>query len=294
MHLLLPFFAAIAFGFGALLYKRAFAEGASVAHGVVANNVALGAIFLPLLWVEPGPVPWQDWHRPVLTGLAYLIGHLLNIVSLRAGDVSIATPLLGAKVIFVGLIGWLAFGTQLTTAQWLASALATAGVFVMGATEFHKGRGLGVTTISALGCAASFALTDVLIQAWAAEFGPMRFLALQFAALGLLSLALLPGFGWRSLRASRTAWKWIAAATAFSALQAILITSAIAIWKDAAGVNVIYATRGLWSIAFVWSIGPWMKNTERATVGRQRMACRFAGALLIVLGVFLTAREAKQ
>ncbi len=294
MHLLLPLFAAIAFAFGSLVYKRAFEEGASVAHGVIANNVALGVIFLPLLWFEAGPVPWGDWPQPLATGLAYLVGHLLNVVSLRAGDVSIATPLLGAKVIFVGLIGWLVFGNRLTPDQWTASALATAGVFVMGATELRAGRGLGLTMLSALGCAASFALTDLMIQAWAADFGPMRFLALQFAALGLLSLLLLPWYGFRSLRAPGTAWRWIAAATGFSALQAILITSSIALWKDAAGVNVIYATRGLWSIAFVWSIGPWIKNTERATAGPRRMACRAAGAGLILLGVILTARSAAR
>jgi drug/metabolite transporter (DMT)-like permease len=291
MYLLLPLFAAIAFAFGSMVYKRAFQEGAGVAHLTVVNNAILGVVFLPLLALESRPVPWADWPLPVFTALAFALGQWLNVVSLRAGDVSLATPLLGAKVIFVALAGWLCFGVRLDAGQWLAAALATAGVATMGLTDFRRPGHAGRTTLTALGSAAAFAMTDTMIQAWGPRFGALGFLALVFAAVGVLSLGFLPFLGRTSLPAPLAAWKWILLGTALSGLQAIVITGTIAVWQDAAGVNVVYATRGLWSIALVWGIGHWMKNSERHTTGARRMGLRLAGAALLLLAVALVVRS---
>jgi drug/metabolite transporter (DMT)-like permease len=283
MYLFLPLLAALAFALGALVYKRAYQEGAGLVHLAVVNNVILGLMFLPLLAVESQPIPWGDWHLPVWTALAFAIGHLLNVLSLRLGDVSLATPLLGAKVIFVALVGGLVFRNRLSTAQWLSAALATAGVVAMGLTDFRGGGRAGLTTVAALGCAAAFAFTDTMIQAWGSRFGAWGFLPLLFAAVGVL-----PYFGIASLRAPRRAWRWILAGVALSGLQAIIITGTIAVWKDAAGVNVVYATRGLWSITLVWLVGHRLRNTERHTTGGRIMAQRLAGAALILAAVALT------
>jgi hypothetical protein len=110
---------------------------------------------------------------------------------------------------------------------------------------------------------------------------------LQFAALGALSLLTLPFFGPGSLRAPAAAWRWIFAGVALSGLQALIITCTIAFWKDAVGVNVVYATRGIWSIVFVWTLGRWIRNDERRTIGAGGMALRFAGALLIFAAIIL-------
>ena len=292
MYLLLPLLAAIAFAIGAMVFKRAFTEGANVAHATAVNNAFLGLIFLPLLALEPHPIPWHHWYLPVLTAGAFALGHLLNVLSLRTGDVSVATPLLGSKVIFVGLLGWGLFGIQLPTGQWLAAAFATTGVVVMGVSDFHLGQRSTSTIILALGCAAAFAVTDLLIQSWGADFGVFSFLPLQFVALGVISFAMLPWLGGlRSLRAPRRAWPWIFGAAALSAVQALLITLAIAKWHDAAGVNVVYATRGLWSVLFVWGAGHWIQNRERHTAGTRTMSFRALGALLIFGAVVLAVRS---
>lgn len=289
MYLLLALIAAIVFALGSMVFKRAFAEGAGIVHALVVNNLVLGILFLPLLAFDPKPVAWHLWLYPFLTGLAFMVGHLLNVVSIRLGDVSVVTPLLGAKVVFVGLLGWVLFGTQLSNEQWIASALATLGVVVMGRTDTRTAQHAARSVALAMGCAAAFAMTDVFIQAWGSQFGVFHFLPLQFAALGLLSAATLPYFGWRSLRAPARAWLWIGAAAFLSAIQAILITAAIAIWKDASGVNIVYATRGLWSIALVWVIGHWMQNSERIAAGNRIMGIRLLGAALILMAVVLTS-----
>lgn len=289
MDLFLALMAAIVFAVGALVFKRAYAEGAGIAHALILNNLALGVVFLPMIWLDPNPIPWALWYMPVLTGLSFMIGHLLNVVSIKTGDVSVVTPLLGAKVVFVGFLGWALFGVQLTPTQWVASALATAGVLVLGRSEQGRNRHATRSIFLALGCAGAFAMTDVLIQAWGSRFGVFHFLPLQFAALGISSALTLPYFGIRSLKAPPGAWPWVAAAAGLCALQAILITTSIAIWKDASGVNVVYATRGLWSIGLVWMVGHWFKNTERHAAGTRVMVVRLSGALLLLLAVALTS-----
>src|SRR2546426_407581 len=288
MYLIWPLVAALAFAVGSMVYKRAYAEGATVAHTAILNNIVIGIVFLPLLALETRPIPWEKWQQPVLTSLVYVVGHVLNVVALRFGDVSLATPLLGAKIIFVALLGWAIFGAQLSAWMWVAAALATIGVAMMGYTEVRFSGRLGLTTSTALGSAAFFAMTDTAIQAWGSGFGGWSFLALQFAGLGAFSLLLLPFFGLRSLCAPRAAWKWIWAGIALSGFQAILITCTIAFWKNAVGVNVVYATRGFWSIVFVWTLGPWIRNDERTTVGLRGMVLRLAGALLIFGGIVLS------
>lgn len=287
IFLWVPLVAAVAFAAGSLMFKRAFAEGAGVAHAVIFNNIALAFAFLPLLAIEGRPIPWHQIHLPFVVAGAFVTGHLLNILSLRVGDVSVSTPLLGSKVVFVALLSRWLFQWPVSTAQFIAAALTTAGVLVMGAVDWHGGRRTGPTILLALGCAASFALTDVLIQVWAGDFGVFNFLPLLFVALALESLLILPFLPRRALYAPRRAWKWIGFATGLSAVQAILITWSIGHWRDAAGVNVIYGTRGLWSLALVWWAGRWFGNHERAAVGQRVFMGRVAGALLILSAVVI-------
>lgn len=291
MYLLLPLAAAIAFALGSIVFKRAYAEGARIGHTVVVTNVLLGVVFLPLACLDAAPVPWRLWHLPAMTAGAFAAGHLLNLLALRTGDVSLATPLLGAKPTFVVLLSWLVFHAPPGRNQWVAAGMTSLGVLLMGATDLRPGRRAGATTALSLGCAALFALTDVSIQAWSGRLGAWNFLSLQFGALGLVSACLLPFLGPAPLRAPAAAWRWSLAATALTGLQSILITGTIAVWKDAAGVNVVYATRGLWSVALVWSVGHHLRNAERHATGSRVLFLRFAGAAWMLVAVVLAVRD---
>ena len=307
MHLLLPLIAAIAFAAGSMVFKRAFAEGASLSHAVVLNNVVLGVLFLPLMALDPRPIPWNLLHLPLIAAATFVAGHLFNVAALRIGDVSVAPPLLGVKVVFVALIARFAFGWPLSDGQLVAAALTSIGVVITGWTDLKPGRRAGSTTALALGCAGAFAVTDVLIQTWAPAFGTLNFLSLLFAALALESILVLPLLGHRarpesrelpilrqalrSLSAPTAAWPWIGLATALSAVQALLITGTIAAWQDAAGVNVVYGTRGLWSLALVWWAGSWFGNAERRESGPGVLTARAVGGTLILTAVILALRS---
>jgi len=287
LHLLLPFIAAWVFAMGNVLQKRAFQEGAGLVAVFVANNVALGLAFIPFLILPHEPVPWARLWQPVVAGSGFFLGSILGLVALRRGDVSLVTPLLGTKVILVAAVSALVFRVPLGPGPLVASALTTLGVFVMGATEWHPGRRLGESTLLALGCSLSFAVCDTLIQQWAAPFGVRTFVPLLFGTLAVLALGVIAWYGRPALRVPRAAWKWMAGGTAATVTQAMLITLAIAWWRDATGVNVVYALRGLWGLVLVWGIGHWFGNTERRDAGRRAMLLRLAGALLILTAVVL-------
>ena len=96
-----------------------------------------------------------------------------------------------------------------------------------------------------------------------------------------------------SLKAPPQAWRWIALATTLSAIQALLVAGTIAIWRDAAGVNVVYGTRGLWSLALVWWAGSWFGNAERRDSGPRVILARATGGALILTAVILALQSGR-
>jgi drug/metabolite transporter (DMT)-like permease len=286
-HLLLACFAGFAFAVSSLFLKRAFQEGAGVMQMFLMNNLALGLAFAPLLLLSRGPVPWSLAYLPAMAGAAYLAAQLTNFTALRVGDVSLVGPILGSKVIFVALLGRWLFAVPLTTPQWIAAGMTSAGVAIMGSTDIRPGRRIGLTVVFGLVSSLAFASCDVIIQRWAPEFEPLHFVPLLFSTAGAATLLATPFFVRQVIRTPRPAWKWLAGGAVFTAVQSLLITLSISIWGDATRINVVYSLRGLWGIALVWVVGHWFSNQERKETGHRRMALRAAGSLLIVLAVVI-------
>lgn len=286
-YLLLPFLAAFVFALGNVFQKRAFHEGAGVMTAFALNNLVLGLAFLPLLAWSHDPIPRPLLWQPLVAGSAFFLGSIAGLLALRVGDVSLVTPLLGTKVILVAALSSVVFRHPLHPGQAIAAALTTLGVFVMGMTDFHPRRRLGVTTGLATLCSLCFAVCDTLIQQWSWAFGIGNFVPLLFGTLALLALGIIAWQGRELLRVPPAAWKWLAAAGAATVIQAMLVTFSIAFWRDATGVNVVYALRGLWGLALVWAVGHWFGNTERRDVGARAMGFRLAGAGLILVAVLL-------
>jgi len=70
-------------------------------------------------------------------------------------------------------------------------------------------------------------------------------------------------------------------------VQAVIFVSTIARWGQAATSNVIYSSRGLWTIVLVWLAGGWLASREQAA-GRL-LVWRLAGAALMMSAVALVA-----
>ncbi len=284
-YLLLPLVSAIGYAVASLFLKKALTEGAHPMACFHVNNCTSGLVFFPLALFETQPVAWHLWPIAAGIGALFFTGGWFTFIAMQRGDVSLVTPVLGSKVVFVALGASLFIAGSMTPLMWAAAIITTAGIFLMSVTDFKtpKGARLAGPVVMALVSAAFFALADVFIMRWAADFGPRTFLALMAGTTGLLSVVALllpnaPSIPWS--RATR----WSLAGSSLIAGQSLILGISLAFFNDAVGVNVVYATRGLWSLAVVALIGPMLGNRERHESGRA-YGIRIAAAVLMMAGV---------
>ena len=70
-------------------------------------------------------------------------------------------------------------------------------------------------------------------------------------------------------------------------VQALSLVTTLAVFGDATAVNVIYSSRGLWSVVAVWLVGHWFHNQER-TLPASVLRLRFLGAAIMTAAIIVT------
>lgn len=282
LHLILPLASAVVYVAAALFLKRANDAGAGVWRTTRACNFITAAFFAPLVLLG-GTLPGAGlWWQPAIVALLFVLGQMLTVFALRVGDVSIATPVMGLKIILVALFIAALLREPLTSGLWLAAALSSAGIALLHfggpSAESH----VGATILLAGLAAASYALFDVLVQKWSPVWGAGRFLPVMMGFAAVYSL-LLPRSQRDGARATEgNLWMWLGAACL--ALQAVMLVSSIAIYRHAATANVLYSSRGLWSVLAVWLLGRRLGIREGA-LGSRVLAWRLAGAAMLMAAI---------
>src|SRR5260221_11766828 len=110
---------------------------------------------------------------------------------------------------------------------------------------------------------------------------------MSFAAVA--SPALRPFGRWRNVGTERVlapVGRWVAGGAVCLALQAIMIVSSIALYGQATVANVLYSSRGLWSVLAVWLVGHWFANREREH-SRRILVWRLLGATLLMAAILM-------
>jgi len=281
--LLMPFVASLIYVFGALFLKNASARGAGLWRTTIFLNVIFGLAFAGL-WGLGGQIPEPaPWIQPATTAGLFFCGQILALIALQRGDVSVATPVMGLKVVLVAFfVTWL-LGERVPPAVWIAAALSSVGIVLLGR---GGGGGAGGTAAAIFfgGLAAvSFALFDVLVQKWAPAWGAGRFLPVTMGLVAFYSIPLLFLAGEPIPTA---AWRPLLAGGVLVSIQALLLISALALFARATTINVVYSARGLWSVAAVWILGPWFGNRERER-GAAVFRAPLAGAALLLSAIVL-------
>ena len=284
---LLPLLAALAYVAAAMFIKRAAELGAGVWRTAVVSNVLAALCFQPLRLLGGHDSPHAHWWQPAIVALLFLAGQILTFLSLSRGDVSVATPILGLKIILVAAFTTLIVGQPLSLAMWLSAALATTGVALLNRSGATTKKGdVRHTMVTAGLSATSFALFDVLVQKWSPLWGLGRFLPATIGLVGLYSLALIPFFEAPLRTLTRPARRALFGGGLFLSLQAVMFVSAIAHFGNATASNVIYSSRGLWSIGAVWLLGHWFHNKE-SQQGNLALRWRLGGATLMFAAILL-------
>ena len=288
--LLIPLLSALGYALAALMLKRATEGGAGPWRVSFLTNWVQAAIF-SLLWLIPAGHPATATHvaHALISGTVFFVGQVFTFLALSRGDVSVATPVLGSKVIFVALFTVLLGAAAVTPEMWAAVGLTALATALLGAGGRVKREALFRSVLYGFCAAAAFALTDVLQQRWVKAWGFSHYAATMFLTVAVLSLGLIPFFR-GSLRAlPAVAWRWGLAGGSLLSVQALGIAWCI-VTIGATTTNVLYNSRGVWSVVLVWTVGHWFGNAERAH-GRAVMLRRLAGSTLLLAAIALIAKQ---
>ncbi|TWU33010.1 DMT family transporter [Novipirellula artificiosorum] len=285
MYLLLPFAASVLFVCGLIFVKRASEARIGPITILFCSNMVSSAAF-SLLWLFGGPgQPWTMLWQPFLIAVIYMIGLTCTFSAVEHGDVSIATPVFGVKVVFVAFLLTLTTEESLSTPVWVAALLAFAGIVLIQWTSRGHRRRIVFTLVFALGAAMSFATFDCLVQRWSPAWGAGRFVPIVYWIVGVMSLAMIPWVQWSRFR-DPAVRRSLLPGTTLVAMQALCIVLAVSVFGDAARVNVVYALRGLWGVGLAWLAARIWGGAE-AEHGHRIMLQRAAGAVLLTIAVVL-------
>lgn len=277
----------IVYAIGGLGIKAGMRNGAGPIRSIFMTNVMYALWFMPFLFFsdEFPPQLIEIW-KPLLTGLFLFAGQVLVVITIRVGDVTIQAPLMGMKIILVAFLTVL-FGLQdLNSCIWSAAALSSFAIFVLGASGFRNRRKILLTAIFAFFACLTFAIADILIQMWAPEYNRYNFAAIMNMCLPIYGLLLIPFFRERPLDITPKAIKWLLFGSCLLGLQSVLFVLPIAFRGEATIVNILYSSRGLWSIVLVWLIGYKFDIIESNLKARIIMQ-RFLGALLLMMSIYI-------
>jgi drug/metabolite transporter (DMT)-like permease len=291
--ILLPLASAFGYVAAVLLVKRSSVYGVGLWRTAFISNVAMGVCFAPL-WLLGGAEPgWWMLGQAALCAALFFTGQVFTFAAL-AGDVSLATPVLGLKIIFVAGASALLVAEPVRPAWWIAAALGTAAVALLQAPSRAGapivpmgGQGAGRTVALAAGAALAFAFCDVLVQRFTPAWGPGRFLPVMFGLVGVFSLGLVPVFAAPLRTIPRAAWVWLLPGAVLLAMQAAGMAFTLGTHGRATAANILYSTRGLWSVLAVGLLGAWLGTAGERKLPPEVFRRRLWGAGLMMAAVAL-------
>jgi drug/metabolite transporter (DMT)-like permease len=283
--LALPLVSAMLYVIGALLMRRAADYGVGFWRTTFVANLICAAVFAPLLLLG-GKFHLHLLWQPAVVALLFVAGSVLNFISLDRGDVSIATPVLGIKIILVAVLSTLIVGEHLPLKLWLAAALSTTAIALLNRTRAAHHHHVTSTILAAGASAASFALFDVLVQKWSPAWGLGRFPPVMLGFVAVYAIGLVPRFPAPLRSIAGAAWPWLLAGSLVMAVQSLLFVGTVAYFGHATTANVIYSSRGLWSVVVVWIIGHWFHNTEQQ-LGSGILRWRLIGSAMMLIAIAL-------
>ncbi len=286
--LILPLVAALLYALAITLLKRAVGFTGDLWGMILVINGIVVLTYFPLFFLDGSPIPWHLTYQPALVGLFFLLGQVFAFKAVVQGDLSVATPALGSKILIVAVLSVFLLEDSVAWTWWLAAILAMVAFILLGIGQPGKRRNTAVTLLLSILAALQFAMVDILVQKWAPHWGVPRFLFFFSVAGAVYALALLPCVSRSRLRYAARDWKWLLWGSLFFALQGLALGWVVGYYGMATVVNIVYSSRGIWNILLVLAIGAQLGNPEFAG-GKKILAFRVVGALLISAAIALVS-----
>lgn len=278
---------AFIYAIGGIYSKRAMSSGAGVGRTLVAYNWLIFLGFIPLALTQAPQVDWSLWHWPILAGALFFFGQLGTFAAIRVGDVSVQSPMMGTKMVFVAGFSVLLGAEEVPLSWWIGAFLSMIGIFLLSGSPIQKRRGTLFAILLSLMSAACFGLCDVLVAAHAMSFSSVVFPVFMMGVAAVFSLFIVPFFraGFRDMGRDTAKWFWIGGA--FLTLQGMGLYFALSHYGQATALNILYSSRGIWSVVIVWTVGKWFANSEQREAGHFMMVKRLSGAMLMMVAIVL-------
>lgn len=281
----IPLYSALVYALASLLYKQAIEEGGALRIQVVMHWVWILA-FTPLLFLHKGPVNWQVVPAAIIVGVFFFIGATCTSFAIRLGALSVVTPVMGAKVVFVAIIASIILGDSIPASWWLGAILCTIAVFTLNPPRKKALFGDWRPVCLALGASASYACADVTTQGWINKLGLPLFVYIAALVCTLLCTCLIPFFKAPLSELSRKCVIKTSVAAVLISSQFLCLIYFFAISGSATLGNILYSTRALWAVILVWIIGRWFGNHESAA-GKKALLLRLTGSSLLIVAIVI-------
>ena len=257
-QILIPLIAAFLYALATILLKRAMQDGAGPWRVTFVCNMVM-AVGYQVCWVlRTEPFSGSGAMHAALAGCMFFAGQIFTFLAFNRGDVSVVTPILGTKVIWVAGFSVLLAGRTISPHIWMAVFLTAMGTAILGYQPGTHPHRVALSIGPALATSGCFGLTDVLIQKYAPAWGFGSFVPTMFLVVGVLSLGFLPCAEGQGMGAA-VAGHGGGDAGGTGAGDGVRDPT----FGHATMTNIAYNSRGLWSIALIWVFGHWFGNTER-------------------------------
>jgi drug/metabolite transporter (DMT)-like permease len=276
----------IAFGAlgAALLYALGYLElKGSIHHGATSKRVNIFSNYAMALWsmplaflafILPTHPNWPAALAAIGAGISLFVGRICTVKALAKADLSISAPLLGTKTVLVALFSILLLHSQVGWKLMTAALLTVVALTLLQIGPDHNKHHRRAAVGWAMGASILFALVDVLTQGYARTSGVAFFQPVMFVVLA----AITPLLG-STPPAPEVAKKRLLIGGAVIGFQAPLVIMLIGLFGQATLINILYATRTIWSVA----VDAW-KGEGNA---REYWHARLGGAVLLLGAIVL-------
>ena len=133
-----PYILALSAGFlyacSAILCKRGLEEGSGTLRSLVYSNLVMSSCFLPYPFFAENKISLEFLLYGFILGFLFFFSQMLCFLSLRRGDASLMTPIMGSKPIFVAVFVVLfnLGADDLSLSTWIAVGLTTFSIALIG------------------------------------------------------------------------------------------------------------------------------------------------------------------
>ena len=269
--------AALLYALGYLELKGSIHHGATSKRVNIFSNYAMAAWSMPLAFLAfilPTHPNWPAASAAIGAGVSLFIGRICTVKALAKADLSISAPLLGTKTVLVAILSILLLHSPVGWKLMTAAAFTVVALTLLQIGPDHNKHHRRAAVGWAMGASILFALVDVLTQGYARTSGVAFFQPVMFVVLA----AMTPLLG-STPPAPEIAKKRLLIGGAVIGFQAPLVIMLIGLFGQATLINILYATRTIWSVA----VDAW-KGEGNA---REYWFARLGGAVLLLAAIVL-------